>query len=155
MEDIENIKMGRVLSVEEMLPPHFEPNRTYHFLFKLMGIDSFLIKRMTESPWTVANHINTITIELYDAHAPSTSQQILVFKQNITGENGEKEQLETSSVATMELLNPVGCVVSKVNFKDLSLLEVHYPECNYTTTKETQLRVYKIVLGYKIREQEF
>jgi len=138
-----------VLDPNEIFFTPFEPKQQNRFVLYVDGFPAYLIKAMgavTVSQGTVnLNHINiqrnikgkttwgTIALTLYDAITPSGAQSVMewvrLHHESVTGRDGYSDFYKKD--LTVNVLGPVGDVVSEWIIKGALITEASFGEYNY------------------------
>ena len=138
-----------VLDPNEIFFTPFEPKQQNRFVLYVDGFPAYLIKGMgavTVSQGTVnLNHINiqrnikgkttwgTISMTLFDAITPSGAQSVMewvrLHHESVTGRDGYSDFYKKD--LTVNVLGPVGDVVSDWIIKGAFITEASFGEYNY------------------------
>ncbi len=138
-----------VLDPNEIFFTPFEPKQQNRFVLYVDGFPAYLIKGMgavTVSQGTVnLNHINiqrnikgkttwgTISMTLFDAITPSGAQSVMewvrLHHESVTGRDGYSDFYKKD--LTVNVLGPVGDVVSEWIIKGAFITEASFGEYNY------------------------
>jgi len=138
-----------VLDPNEIFFTPFEPKQQNRFVLYVDGFPAYLIKGLgavTVSQGTVnLNHINiqrnikgkttwgTIALTLYDAITPSGAQSIMewvrLHHESVTGRDGYSDFYKKD--LTVNVLGPVGDVVSEWIIKGAFITEASFGDYNY------------------------
>ena len=138
-----------VLDPNEIFFTPFEPKQQNRFVLYVDGFPAYLIKGMgvvTVSQGTVnLNHINiqrnikgkttwgTISMTLFDAITPSGAQSVMewvrLHHESVTGRDGYSDFYKKD--LTVNVLGPVGDVVSEWIIKGALIQEASFGEYNY------------------------
>ena len=138
-----------VLDPNEIFFTPFEPKQANRFVLYVDGFPAYLIKGLgaiTVSQGTVnLNHINiqrnlkgrttwgTIALTLYDAITPSGAQSVMewvrLHHESVTGRDGYSDFYKKD--LTVNVLGPVGDVVSEWIIKGAFITEATFGEYNY------------------------
>ena len=138
-----------VLDPNEVFFTPFEPKQQNRFVLYVDGFPAYLIKGLgaiTVSQGTVnLNHINiqrnlkgkttwgTISLTLFDAITPSGAQAIMewvrLHHESVTGRDGYSDFYKKD--LTVNVLGPVGDVVSEWIIKGAFITEASFGEYNY------------------------
>jgi hypothetical protein len=138
-----------VLDPNEIFFTPFEPKQQNRFVLYVDGFPAYLIKAMgavTVSQGTVnLNHINiqrnvkgkttwgTISMTLFDAITPSGAQAVMewvrLHHESVTGRDGYSDFYKKD--LTVNVLGPVGDVVSEWIIKGAFITEASFGEYNY------------------------
>jgi len=168
--------MGRTLDVDEMRPTKYQPKASRHFVAKVMGIDAYLVKSFERGEWSrKGSKKRMLAVEIYDPTAPSGEQQVREWldAQTFSGrmklkreykkaleKSGKKLDKNTDSYwklcctpyrgMVLEYLDPVGTVISEVEYTGLRLERVEFSELNYDFGKgETKFVTLRLEMSYK------
>ena len=146
-----------VLDPNEIFFTPFEPKQQNRFVLYVDGFPAYLIKAMgavTVSQGTVnLNHINiqrnikgkttwgTIALTLYDAITPSGAQSVMewvrLHHESVTGRDGYSDFYKKD--LTVNVLGPVGDVVSEWIIKGAFITEASFGEYNYDNEGAVEL----------------
>jgi len=138
-----------VLDPNEIFFTPFEPKQQNRFVLYVDGFPAYLIKGLgavNVSQGTVAlNHINvqryvkgkttwgTISMTLFDAITPSGAQSVMewvrLHHESVTGRDGYSDFYKKDM--TVNVLGPVGDVVSEWVIKGALITEANFGEYNY------------------------
>jgi hypothetical protein len=138
-----------VLDPNEIFFTQFEPKQQNRFVLYVDGFPAYLIKGMgavTVSQGTVnLNHINiqrnikgkttwgTIAMTLFDAITPSGAQSVMewvrLHHESVTGRDGYSDFYKKD--LTVNVLGPVGDVVSEWIIKGAFITEASFGDYNY------------------------
>ena len=138
-----------VLDPNEIFFTPFEPKQQNRFVLYVDGFPAYLIKGMgavTVSQGTVnLNHINiqrnikgkttwgTISMTLFDAITPSGAQSVMewvrLHHESVTGRDGYSDFYKKD--LTVNVLGPVGDVVSEWIIKGAFITDASFGEYNY------------------------
>jgi len=138
-----------VLDPNEIFFTPFEPKQQNRFVLYVDGFPAYLIKAMgavTVSQGTVnLNHINiqrnikgkttwgTIALTLFDAITPSGAQSVMewvrLHHESVTGRDGYSDFYKKD--LTVNVLGPVGDVVSEWVIKGAFITEASFGDYNY------------------------
>jgi len=138
-----------VLDPNEIFFTPFEPKQQNRFVLYVDGFPAYLIKGLgavTVSQGTVAlNHINVqrfvkgkttwgpISMTLFDAITPSGAQSVMewvrLHHESVTGRDGYSDFYKKDM--TVNVLGPVGDVVSEWIIKGALITEASFGEYNY------------------------
>jgi len=138
-----------VLDPNEIFFTPFEPKQQNRFVLYVDGFPAYLIKGLgaitvSQNP-VVLNHINiqryvkgkttwgTIALTLYDAITPSGAQSIMewvrLHHESVTGRDGYSDFYKKD--LTVNILGPVGDVVSEWIIKGALIQEASFGDYNY------------------------
>ena len=146
-----------VLDPNEIFFTPFEPKQQNRFVLYVDGFPAYLIKGMgavTVSQGTVnLNHINiqrnikgkttwgTISMTLFDAITPSGAQSVMewvrLHHESVTGRDGYSDFYKKD--LTVNVLGPVGDVVSEWIIKGAFITEASFGEYNYDNEGAVEL----------------
>jgi hypothetical protein len=146
-----------VLDPNEIFFTPFEPKQQNRFVLYVDGFPAYLIKGMgavTVSQGTVnLNHINiqrnikgkttwgTISMTLFDAITPSGAQAVMewvrLHHESVTGRDGYSDFYKKD--LTVNVLGPVGDVVSEWIIKGAFITEASFGEYNYDNEGAVEL----------------
>lgn len=162
--------MAETLDVTDMIPSKYEPKRKFRFILAIEGIDAFLVKsaarpqRVFEEitiDWINAkrylagkHEFQPMTIELYDAIAPSGAQQVEEWLrlnyESVSGRSGYADFYKRNM--QLKLLDPVGTVVEVWDLSGCWPKDVNYNELAYDNNEAcwatVQVRFDNCVLQY-------
>ena len=148
-----------VLDPNEIFFTPFEPKQQNRFVLYIDGFPAYLIKAMgavTVSQGTVnLNHINiqrnikgkttwgTIQMTLYDAITPSGAQSIMewvrLHHESVTGRDGYSDFYKKD--LTVNVLGPVGDVVSEWIIKGAFITDATFGEYNYDNEGAVEIQM--------------
>ena len=140
-----------VLDPNEIFFTAFEPKQANRFILYVDGFPSYLIKQFSsfniENGEVVLNHINVdrkikgkskwsdVTLNLYDPVTPSGAQAVMewvrLHHESITGRDGYSDFYKKDVV--INVLGPVGDVVSEWVLKGAFIKTATFPEFNWST----------------------
>jgi hypothetical protein len=140
-----------ILSTNEMFYTAFEPKQANRFILYIDGIPSFMIKAISAISATqgevVLNHINVlrkvkgktvwndVTLTLFDPVTPSGAQAamewIRLHHESVTGRDGYSDFYKKD--LTVNILGPVGDIVSEWILKGAFIKESNFGEYNWDT----------------------
>ena len=146
-----------VLDPNEIFFTPFEPKQQNRFVLYVDGFPAYLIKAMgavtVEQGTVTLDHINiqrnvkgktkwsTIQITLYDAITPSGAQSIMewvrLHHESVTGRDGYSDFYKKD--LTVNVLGPVGDVVSEWIIKGAFITEASFGEYNYDNEGAVEL----------------
>ena len=146
-----------ILDTNETMFTAFEPKLQNRFIMYIDGIPAYLIKGMgavTVSQGTVnLNHINiqrnikgkttwgTISMTLFDAITPSGAQAVMewvrLHHESVTGRDGYSDFYKKD--LTVNVLGPVGDVVSEWIIKGAFITDASFGEYNYDNEGAVEL----------------
>ena len=151
-----------ILDTNEMFFTAFEPKQQNRYMMLIDGFPSYMIKgvsaiQMSQEVITL-NHVNTrrnikgktvwqpVTFTLYDAITPSGAQSIMewvrLHHESVTGRDGYSDFYKKD--LTMNVLGPVGDVVSEWIIKGAMITEATFGDYNWdneSAAVELQLTV--------------
>jgi len=140
-----------VLDPNEIFFTAFEPKQANRFILYVDGFPSYLIKQMSsfniENGEVILNHINVdrkikgkskwsdVTLNLYDPITPSGAQAVMewvrLHHESVTGRDGYSDFYKKDVV--VNVLGPVGDVVSEWVLKGAYIKTATFPEFNWST----------------------
>ena len=140
-----------VLDPNEIFFTAFEPKQANRFILYVDGFPSYLIKQMSsfniENGEVILNHINVdrkikgkskwsdVTLNLYDPISPSGAQAVMewvrLHHESVTGRDGYSDFYKKDVV--VNVLGPVGDVVSEWVLKGAYIKTATFPEFNWST----------------------
>ena len=143
--------MATPLSTNEMFFNAFEPKLQNRFLMEIDGIPAYLIKKISrptiEMSEIVLDHINVkrkikgkanwtpISCDLYDPVTPSGAQAVMewvrLHHESVTGRDGYSDFYKKD--LTLNVLGPVGDIVSEWVLKGAYIKTATFPEFNWST----------------------
>ena len=155
-----------VLDPNEIFFTAFEPKQANRFILYMDGIPSFMIKGM--SAVTLAqgvvtlNHINVerkvkgksmwqnMTMTLFDPITPSGAQAVMewvrLHHESVTGRDGYSDFYKKD--LTVNVLGPVGDIVSEWIIKGALITEASFGEYNWDTENEAKQIDLTVQPGY-------
>ena len=145
-----------VLDPNEVFFTAFEPKQANRFILYVDGIPSFIIKGIGAVSLTQGtvplNHINvqrfvkgkttwnTITMTLFDPITPSGAQAVMewvrLHHESVTGRDGYSDFYKKD--LTVNVLGPVGDIVSEWIIKGALITEASFGEYNWDTVDEAK-----------------
>ena len=140
-----------ILDTNEVFFTAFEPKQQNRFLMSVDGIESYIIKSVSEISLAqgevVLNHINVyrkvkgkstwgnVTLSLHDPISPSGAQQVMewvrLHHESVTGRDGYSDFYKKD--LTFNVLGPVGDVVSEWIIKGALITESNFGEYGWDT----------------------
>ena len=140
-----------ILSSAEMFYQAYEPKLQNRFIFNIDGIPAYLVKSADRPKYTnevvVLEHINKkrkvkgksdwqdINVVLYDPVTPSGGQAVMEWirlsHESVTGRDGYSDFYKKDVV--INVLGPVGDVVSEWVLKGAFIKTATFPEFNWST----------------------
>ena len=140
-----------VLDPNEIFFTAFEPKVANRFIMYVDGMPSYTIKQVSsfsvEQSEIILNHINTqrkikgrakwsdVTLTLYDPITPSGAQAVMewvrLHHESVTGRDGYSDFYKKD--ITLDVLGPVGDIVSEWIFKGAFIKTATFPEFNWDT----------------------
>jgi hypothetical protein len=140
-----------VLDPNEIFYTAYEPKQANRFILYVDGFPSYLIKQMSsfniENGEVILNHINVdrkikgkskwsdVTLNLYDPITPSGAQAVMewvrLHHESVTGRDGYSDFYKKDLV--LNVLGPVGDVVSEWVLKGAFIKTATFPEFNWST----------------------
>jgi len=141
-----------VLDPNEIFFTAFEPKQTNRFIMYIDGVPSYMIKELgeitIEQGEVVLNHINVqrkvkgkstwgdVSMTLFDPITPSgaqaTMEWVRLHHESVTGRDGYSDFYKKD--LTINVLGPVGDVVSEWVLKGAFIKTATFPEFNWDTT---------------------
>ena len=152
-----------VLDPNEIFFTAFEPKQANRFILYMDGIPSFVIKGLSAISVTqgevILNHINVlrkvkgktvwndITMTLFDPITPSGAQAVMewvrLHHESVTGRDGYSDFYKKD--LTLDVLGPVGDVVSEWIIKGAFVKETTFGDYNWDT--ENEAKQIEVTLG--------
>jgi hypothetical protein len=152
-----------VISSNEIFFTPFEPKQANRFILYMDGIPSFVIKGLSAVSLTqgevILNHINVqrkvkgktvwndITMTLFDPITPSGAQAVMewvrLHHESVTGRDGYSDFYKKN--LTLDVLGPVGDVVSEWILKGAFVKEATFGDYNWDT--ENEAKQIEVTLG--------
>jgi len=152
-----------VLDPNEIFFTAFEPKQANRFILYMDGIPSFIIKGVSAVSLTqgevVLNHINIlrkvkgktvwndISMTLFDPITPSGAQAVMewvrLHHESVTGRDGYSDFYKKD--LTVNVLGPVGDIVSEWIIKGAFVKEATFGEYNWDT--ENEAKQIEVTLG--------
>ena len=140
-----------ILDPNEIFFTAFEPKVANRFIMYVDGMPSYTIKQVSsfsvDQSEIVLNHINTqrkikgrakwsdVTLTLYDPITPSGAQAVMewvrLHHESVTGRDGYSDFYKKD--ITLDVLGPVGDIVSEWIFKGAFIKTATFPEFNWDT----------------------
>ncbi len=140
-----------VLDANEIFFTTFEPKQANRFILYMQGIPSFMVKGMSavtlQQGVVPLNHINVerkvkgksvwqnITMTLFDPITPSGAQAVMewvrLHHESVTGRDGYSDFYKKD--LTINVLGPVGDIVSEWILKGSFIVNSNFGEYNYDT----------------------
>ena len=140
-----------VLDTKEIFFTAFEPKQANRFILYMDGIPSFIIKAVSAVTLTQGevplNHINVqrkvkgksvwspVTMTLFDPITPSGAQAVMEWvrlgHESVTGRDGYSDFYKKD--LTVNILGPVGDVVSEWILKGAFITDTNFGEYNWDT----------------------
>jgi hypothetical protein len=140
-----------ILDPNEIFFTAFEPKVANRFIMYVDGMPSYTIKQVSsfsvEQSEIILNHINTqrkikgrakwsdVTLTLYDPITPSGAQAVMewvrLHHESVTGRDGYSDFYKKD--ITLDVLGPVGDIVSEWIFKGAFIKTATFPEFNWDT----------------------
>ena len=140
-----------VLDANEIFFTTFEPKQANRFILYMQGIPSFMVKGMSavtlQQGVVPLNHINVerkvkgksvwqnITMTLFDPITPSGAQAVMewvrLHHESVTGRDGYSDFYKKD--LTIDVLGPVGDVVSEWILKGAFVVNTNFGEYNWDT----------------------
>ena len=154
--------MANLIDPTEMMFTAFEPKVKNRYVFYVDGLPSYLIKKCArpkiENGEQIIKHINnerkikgrsswsSISIEMYDPIVPSAAQATMewvrLHHESVTGRDGYSDFYKKD--LTMNVLGPVGDIVSEWIIKGAMITEANFGDYNWdneSAAVELQLTV--------------
>lgn len=148
-----------ILDTNEVFFTAFEPKQQNRFLMSIDGIESYIIKSVSEIALTqgevVLNHINVyrkvkgkstwgnVTLSLHDPISPSGAQQVMEWGrlsyESVTGRAGYSDFYKKD--ITLNLLGPVGDIVSEWIIKGAFLTNFNQGSFDWSTDETAELAI--------------
>jgi hypothetical protein len=152
-----------VLDPNEIFFTAFEPKQANRFILYMDGIPSFVIKGLSAISLTqgevILNHINVlrkvkgktvwndVTMTLFDPITPSGAQAVMewvrLHHESVTGRDGYSDFYKKD--LTLDVLGPVGDVVSEWILKGAFVKEATFGDYNWDT--ENEAKQIEVTLG--------
>ena len=140
-----------VLDPNEIFYTAYEPKQANRFILYMDGFPSYIIKQISsfniENGEVVLNHINIdrkikgkskwsdVTLNLYDPVTPSGAQAVMewvrLHHESVTGRDGYSDFYKKD--LTLNILGPVGDIVSEWVLKGAFIKTATFPEFNWST----------------------
>ena len=140
-----------ILDPNEIFFTAFEPKVANRFIMYVDGMPSYTIKQVSsfsvEQGEIILNHINTqrkikgrakwsdVTLTLYAPITPSGAQAVMewvrLHHESVTGRDGYSDFYKKD--ITLDVLGPVGDIVSEWIFKGAFIKTATFPEFNWDT----------------------
>jgi hypothetical protein len=140
-----------VLDPNEIFYTAYEPKQANRFILYMDGFPSYIIKQISsfniENGEVVLNHINIdrkikgkskwsdVTLNLYDPVTPSGAQAVMewvrLHHESVTGRDGYSDFYKRD--LTLNILGPVGDIVSEWVLKGAFIKTATFPEFNWST----------------------
>ena len=140
-----------ILDPNEIFFTAFEPKVANRFIMYVDGMPSYTIKQVSsfsvDQSEIVLNHINTqrkikgrakwsdVTLTLYAPITPSGAQAVMewvrLHHESVTGRDGYSDFYKKD--ITLDVLGPVGDIVSEWIFKGAFIKTATFPEFNWDT----------------------
>ena len=157
-----------ILSTNEMMFTAFEPKLKNRFLMEIEGIPAYLIKKVARPSVTfgevVLDHINVkrkikgkanwdnITMDLYDPVTPSGAQAVMEWvrlsHESVTGRDGYSDFYKKD--LTINILGPVGDIVSEWVLKGAWIKEANFGEYNWDTENQQIDMTVTLAIDYAV-----
>jgi hypothetical protein len=145
-----------ILDPNEIFFTAFEPKQKNRFVLYVDGIPAYLIKGVSGMGFSqeeiVLNHINVyrkikgklkwndLTLTLFDPITPSGAQAVMewvrLHHESVTGRDGYSDMYKKD--VTLNVLGPVGDIVSEWVVKGAFIKSADFGEFNYDTEAEAQ-----------------
>ena len=140
-----------VLDPNEIFYTAYEPKQANRFILYMDGFPSYIIKQISsfaiENGEVILNHINIdrkikgkskwgdVTLNLYDPVTPSGAQAVMewvrLHHESVTGRDGYSDFYKRD--LTLNVLGPVGDIVSEWVLKGAYIKTATCPEFNWST----------------------
>ena len=140
-----------VLDPNEIFYTAYEPKQANRFILYMDGFPSYIIKQISsfaiENGEVVLQHINVdrklkgkskwgdVTLNLYDPVTPSGAQAVMewvrLHHESVTGRDGYSDFYKRD--LTLNVLGPVGDIVSEWVLKGAYIKTATFPEFNWST----------------------
>ena len=140
-----------VLDPNEIFYTAYEPKQANRFILYMDGFPSYIIKQISsfaiENGEVILNHINIdrkikgkskwgdVTLNLYDPVTPSGAQAVMewvrLHHESVTGRDGYSDFYKKD--LTLDVLGPVGDIVSEWIIKGAIITSATFPEFNWST----------------------
>tara|TARA_R110000796_G_scaffold156533_2_gene273315 strand:+ start:178 stop:666 length:489 start_codon:yes stop_codon:yes gene_type:complete len=140
-----------VLDPNEIFYTAYEPKQANRFILYMDGFPSYIIKQISsfniENGEVILNHINIdrkikgkskwsdVTLNLYDPVTPSGAQAVMewvrLHHESVTGRDGYSDFYKKD--LTLNILGPVGDIVSEWVLKGAFIKTATFPEFNWST----------------------
>jgi hypothetical protein len=140
-----------VLDPNEIFYTAYEPKQANRFILYMDGFPSYIIKQISsfaiENGEVILNHINIdrkikgkskwgdVTLNLYDPVTPSGAQAVMewvrLHHESVTGRDGYSDFYKKD--LTLNVLGPVGDIVSEWVLKGAYIKTATFPEFNWST----------------------
>ena len=157
-----------VLDPNEIFFTAFEPKQANRFIMYVDGIPSYMIKEFgevkIEQAEVTLNHINVqrkvkgkstwsdVTMKLYDPITPSGAQAVMewvrLHHESVTGRDGYSDFYKKD--ITVNVLGPVGDVVSEWVLKGAFILEATFDGYNWDTDAQAQTVNLNLSIDYAV-----
>ena len=155
-----------ILDTNEVFFTAFEPKQQNRFLMSVDGIESYIIKSVSEIALTqgevVLNHINVyrkvkgkstwgnVTLSLHDPISPSGAQQVMewvrLHHESVTGRDGYSDFYKKD--VTLSVLGPVGDIVSEWILKGCFIANAGFGEYNWDNADTAQSITLELIPDY-------
>ena len=140
-----------VLAPNEIFYTAYEPKQANRFILYMDGFPSYIIKQISsfaiENGEVILQHINVdrkikgkskwgdVTLNLYDPVTPSGAQAVMewvrLHHESVTGRDGYSDFYKRD--LTLNVLGPVGDIVSEWVLKGAYIKTATFPEFNWST----------------------
>tara|TARA_R110002153_G_scaffold119531_1_gene264614 strand:- start:821 stop:1309 length:489 start_codon:yes stop_codon:yes gene_type:complete len=157
-----------VLDPNEIFFTTFEPKQANRFIMYVDGIPSYMIKEFGEVKITqekvTLNHINVerkvkgkskwadVSMKLYDPITPSGAQAVMewvrLHHESVTGRDGYSDFYKKD--ITVNVLGPVGDVVSEWVLKGAFILDATFDGYNWDTDAQAQTVTLNLSIDYAV-----
>ena len=155
-----------ILDTNEVFFTAFEPKQQNRFLMSVDGIESYIIKSVSEIALTqgevVLNHINVyrkvkgkstwgnVTLSLHDPISPSGAQQVMewvrLHHESVTGRDCYSDFYKKD--VTLSVLGPVGDIVSEWILKGCFIGNASFGEYNWDNADTAQSLTLELIPDY-------
>jgi hypothetical protein len=157
-----------VLDSNEIFFTAFEPKQANRFVLYVDGIPSYLIKGVgavtLSQGEVILNHINVqrkvkgkstwgdVTMTLFDPITPSGAQAVMewvrLHHESVTGRDGYSDFYKKD--LTVDILGPVGDIVSEWVLKGAFIKEASFGEYNWDTENEAKQIELTVGIDYAV-----
>ena len=157
-----------ILDPNEIFFTAFEPKQANRFILYVDGIPSFMIKKVSgfniENGEVVLNHINVlrkvkgkskwsdVSLTLFDPITPSGAQSVMkwvrLHHESVTGRDGYSDFYKKD--LTLNILGPVGDIVSEWILKGAFIKTANFPEFNWDTENQAVELEMTLAIDYAV-----